>query len=105
MAKLARIEWLEATAEPPPAAMALVGELKLLVPLAGLMDVAAERNRLDKEIDRRSNELARIETKLNNVGFVSKAPADVVTKERDRAAEVTRAIETLQQQRHALTDL
>ncbi len=105
MAKLQRIEWLDAAADPPPAAMALVGELKLLVPLAGLIDVTAERRRLEKEIERRTQELGRIEGKLNNAGFVAKAPAEVVAKERDRAAEVTQAIATLQQQRQGLERL
>ena len=75
--------------------MQLVGELKLMVPLAGLIDVAAERARLDKEIARRRQELARIEGKLGNAGFVAKAPAEVVAKERERAAEIQNAIDTL----------
>ena len=98
MAKLERIEWLGDGVEPPPAAMQLVGDLKLMVPLAGLIDVAAERARLDKEIARRQQELARIEGKLGNAGFVAKAPADVVAKERERAAEIQNAIDTLSTQ-------
>ena len=105
MAKLDRVEWLADGAEPPPAAMQLVGELKLMVPLAGLIDVGAERVRLDKEIARRRQELARIEGKLGNAGFVAKAPADVVAKERERAAEIQNAIETLTTQRAALESL
>ncbi len=105
MAKLDRIEWLADGAEPPPAAMQLVGELKLMVPLAGLIDVVAERARLDKEIARRRQELARIEGKLGNAGFVAKAPAEVVAKERERAAEIQNAIDTLSTQRGALESL
>ena len=102
MAKLDRIEWLGDDVTPPPAAMQLVGELKLMVPLAGLIDVAAERLRLDKEIGRRNEEFARIESKLGNASFVAKAPAEVVAKERERAAEIQTAITTLSQQRSAL---
>ena len=105
MAKLDRVEWLADGAEPPPAAMQLVGDLKLMVPLAGLIDVAAERARLDKEIARRRQELARIEGKLGNAGFVEKAPADVVAKERERGAEMQNAIDTLSTQRAALEAL
>ncbi len=105
MAKLDRVEWLADGTEPPPAAMQLVGDLKLMVPLAGLIDVVAERARLDKEIARRRQELMRIEGKLGNAGFVEKAPADVVAKERERAAEMQNAIDTLATQRGALEAL
>jgi valyl-tRNA synthetase len=105
MAKLERIEWLADAAEPPPAAMQLARELKLMVPLAGLIDVAAERARLDKEIARRQQEIARIEGKLGNESFVAKAPVDVVAKERERAAEVQNAIMSLEQQRRALESI
>jgi len=76
-----------------------------MVPLAGLIDVAAERARLDKEIAKRSQDLGRIEGKLGNAGFVAKAPADVVAKERERAAEIQSAIDTLTKQRTALEAL
>ncbi len=105
MAKLERVEWLADGIEPPPAAMQIVGDLKLMVPLAGLIDVAAERARLEKEIARRRQELARIESKLGNAGFVAKAPADVVAKERERAAEIQNAIDTLTTQQGALESL
>jgi valyl-tRNA synthetase len=105
MAKVERVEWLGDGDEPPPAAMQLVGDLKLMVPLAGLIDVAAERSRLDKEIAKRRQELGRIEGKLANAGFVAKAPADVVAKERERAADMQTAIDTLSAQRTALEAL
>jgi valyl-tRNA synthetase len=73
MAKLERIEWLDAGVSPPPAAMQLVGELKLMVPLAGLIDVAAERARLDKEIARREQDLGRIQAKLDHAGFAPRS--------------------------------
>ena len=102
MAKLERIDWLAAEQEPPAAAMQLVGDLKLMVPLAGIIDVAAERARLDKEIARRTEELARIEAKLANPNFVAKAPAAVVAKERERVAEMQQALMTLKEQYAAL---
>jgi valyl-tRNA synthetase len=102
MAKLERIDWLVADQEPPPVAMQVVGDLKLMVPLAGLIDVAAEFARLDKEIARRSQELGRIEAKLANPSFVAKAPPQVVAKERDRATEMQQALAALREQRAAL---
>jgi len=105
MAKLERIEWLDAGAIAPPAAMQLAGDLKLMVPLAGLIDVGAERTRLDKEIARREQELGRIQGKLDNTGFTAKAPAEVVAKERERSKEIAAAIATLQKQRAALESI
>ncbi len=102
LAKIERIDWLDADASAPPAAMQLAGELKLFVPLAGLIDVAAERSRLDKEIARKVTDLERIEQKLGNQSFVAKAPEDVVAKERARAGEARAAVAMLRQQ---LTDL
>jgi len=105
MAKIERVEWLDDDAKAPAAALQVVGDLKLMVPLAGLIDVAAERARLDKEIAKRRQELGRIEGKLGNAGFVAKAPADVVAKERERAAEISAAIATLGEQRRVLDAL
>src|SRR5690606_32406090 len=62
--KLESIEWLAGDAQTPPAATAIVGELKLLVPLEGLVDLDAERARLDKEIARVSSEKEKSEIKL-----------------------------------------
>src|SRR5690606_29222215 len=72
---LARVEGIEAiTGDPPPAAAALVGELKLFVPLEGLVDLDAERARLDKELKRVAGELAKSKGKLASETFVANAP-------------------------------
>ncbi|MCB1605609.1 MAG: valine--tRNA ligase [Xanthomonadales bacterium] len=89
-ALLARIQshaWLESGVEPPASAMALVGELKLLVPLAGLIDVDAELKRLDKEIGKVAADLAKAEAKLANPKFVGGAPEAVINQERQRVSE------------------
>ncbi|HEY5644770.1 MAG TPA: valine--tRNA ligase [Pseudomonadales bacterium] len=105
LAKVTAIRWLEAADEPPPNAIALVGDLKVMVPLAGLIDIAAERARLGKEIDRQTAELKRIDGKLANDKFVSKAPADVVEKERQKAVEARSALEVLEEQLRSLDAL
>jgi valyl-tRNA synthetase len=105
LAKVDRIDWLADGAEPPPNALALVGELRVMVPLAGLIDVAAERARLAKEVEKKSQELSRIEAKLANENFVAKAPQAVVEKERAKAGDARGALATLEQQLASLDDL
>jgi valyl-tRNA synthetase len=77
---------LAAGAHAPPAAAALVGELTLLVPMAGLIDPAAEAARLSKKIKKTNEEIARAQAKLSNDSFTRSAPAAVVTQERERLA-------------------
>jgi valyl-tRNA synthetase len=105
LAKVARIDWLDDGAVPPPNALALVGDLKVMVPLAGLIDVTAERGRLNKEIDKKSADLERIERKLANDSFVAKAPPAVVDKERGKARDLQEALHTLRDQLAGLEKL
>ena len=105
LARLGSVAWLAADAPVPPASMQLVGELKVLVPMAGLIDPATERKRLGKEIDRLEGDLRRSEGKLANANFVARAPEQVVQKERDRAAAAAEELAALNQQLAALDDL
>ena len=98
--KLESIDWLAGTAVTPPAAAAIVGELKLLVPLEGLVDLDAERARLDKEIARVSSEKEKSETKLSK--FTDKVPAAVVEQERVRLVDWNSQLAGLQEQRAKL---
>ena len=74
-----------------------------MVPLAGLIDVAAEQARLDKELQKARQDLERIEKKLGNENFVAKAPEEVVAKERDKAADLQGRIDTLAEQHAKLS--
>ncbi len=105
LAKVTSIEWLEANREAPPNALALVGDLKVMVPLAGLIDIAAERTRLAKEVARSESDLQKLSGKLSNEAFVSKAPAAVVEKERQKAAELESTLKTLAEQLQQLDEL
>ena len=98
LAKLESITWLENTESAPVSATALVGNLEILVPMAGLIDKDAELTRLGKEIEKLGKDLSRIEGKLSNASFVDKAPAEVVAKEREKLAEQQAAMEKLQEQ-------
>ncbi len=102
LTRLERIDVLEDGQEAPPAAAAVVGELKLLVPLEGLVDLDAERARLDKEIKRVAAEIGKCKGKLGNETFVSNAPAAVVEQERKRLVEWTQQHDGLVAQRAKL---
>jgi valyl-tRNA synthetase len=98
---LARLESLSiqaADAAVPESAMAFAGEMKILIPLAGLIDKQAELKRLDKDIQRYQQDQQRLQQKLQNPGFVDKAPAAVIEKERQRLLEIQRSLTDLQQQ-------
>lgn len=87
---LAGVETLELLAETPKAAQAVtaaVGPVEVVLPLEGLVDVAAEKARLEKELTATRAELEKARRKLGNPSFVEKAPAEVVEKEREREAE------------------
>ncbi|RFF50355.1 valine--tRNA ligase [Xanthomonas campestris] len=100
--KLEAIDWLAAGQEAPPAAAAIVGELTLLVPLEGLVDMDAERTRLDKEIKRVESEIGKCNGKLGNATFVQNAPAAVVEQERARLNDWTTQLTGLREQRAKL---
>ena len=82
----------------PPAAVAIVGNLTLLVPMAGLIDPAAERARLDKRMRKTREEIARAQAKLANDNFVRSAPEAVVVQERERLADFERTLAGLARQ-------
>jgi valyl-tRNA synthetase len=85
-----------------PQARLVVPGAVIHVPLAGLLDLDAERARLAKEIGVLEHEAERIHAKLNNKDFTSKAPEEVVEQQRERLAETEHALERL---REALRDL
>ncbi|MGD8429870.1 MAG: class I tRNA ligase family protein, partial [Ectothiorhodospiraceae bacterium] len=98
LARLESVDILDSRDEAPESALALVGEMELLVPMAGLIDKEAELARLDKERRRLSQDLERTGKKLGNESFVSKAPEAVVQKERDKLAELESALAKLDEQ-------
>ncbi len=82
----------------PPAATVIVGELTVLVPMEGLIDAAAEAERLGKRLARAREDLAKTRAKLSDESFVSHAPSAVVAGERERATELEHAVTRLQGQ-------
>jgi len=105
LAALARTDpprWLASGEAEPAAAAAVLGTLRLLIPLEGLIDLGAERQRLEKEIARIEAEIRKCEAKLGNANFVANAPPAVVEQERQRIAEFSTTIEGLRDQRAKL---
>lgn len=86
-------------------ATALVGKSELMIPMVGLIDKDAELDRLAKEIAKTQGEIARIEGKLGNEGFVAKAPEAVITKEREKLAGYQEALVKLEQQKATIAAL
>lgn len=105
LAKLDSIEFLAADEEGPASATALVGKLELHIPMAGLIDKDAELARLDKAVEKAQGEVKRVQGKLSNESFVSKAPAAVIDKERAKLAEQQETLHTLQTQRAKIAAL
>ncbi|HEY5790210.1 MAG TPA: valine--tRNA ligase, partial [Gammaproteobacteria bacterium] len=102
LARLESLEQLTAAARAPESATSVVGEMQLLIPMAGLIDKAAELARLDKQLERLGQDLARGRAKLENPDFVDKAPEAVVAKERARVDELAATLGQLQSQREKI---
>jgi len=98
LARIESVNFISNDEAAPESSTALVGEMKILIPLAGLIDKDAELARLNKEIGKLESNLEKTNAKLGNPGFVDKAPEAVVTKEKERAAEMESAVQNLKQQ-------
>ena len=98
LAKVESIEWLAEADAAPATALGLLGDLRIMVPLAGLIDLDAERARLRKALDRKRVELERLRTKLANGKFIANAPPQVVAKERAKASDAEARVRVLEVQ-------
>lgn len=105
LAKLDSITWLYPGDDIPMSATALVGDMEILVPMAGLIDKNAELVRLNKEIEKLKKELNTVQGKLSNEKFTNKAPAAVVAKEQTKLVEVAVNLKKLEQQHLSITEL
>jgi len=98
MAKLESVTWLDNADEAPESATALVGNMKVLIPMAGLINKEDELARLNKQAEKLVKDLDRVQGKLHNESFISKAPEAVVEKERQKVAEMEATLASLRDQ-------
>ena len=105
LASLESITWLDNPEDAPLCATALAGDLEILVPMAGLIDVDAELARLDREIDKNALEAKKLTGKLSNAKFVDNAPAEVVAKERQKLSDFESTLTQLQEKRTAIAEM
>lgn len=87
LGRMARIDGMSIGDAPKGALQVVVDEAVVALPLAGVIDLDAEKARLEKAIAKADGEIAKIDKKLSNQGFLAKAPDDVVQENRDRLAE------------------
>ena len=96
LAKLSALTIEEAGQRPKSSATAVVNKASIFVDLEGIIDFAKEIQRLEKEINKLAIELAKVGKKLENEGFLSKAPADVIEKVRNKQSALLEKQQKLQ---------
>ncbi len=92
---LARLDDLQVgpdLAKPSPAASVVIKDAEIFIPLEGVIDVTAERERLEKELNRLTTQQEKVAKKLNNQDFLSRAPEEVVSKEKAKRQDFERMI-------------
>ena len=105
LARTESVTVLSEADEAPESAMALLGTMRILVPMAGLIDKDAELARLDKQIAQTEGDLKKARGKLGNKNFVERAPEAVVKQEQQRLADFEAALKELSEQRERIAGL
>ncbi|MDC0603386.1 valine--tRNA ligase [Aliiglaciecola sp.] len=105
MAKLESITRLQQDEKAPASATALVGEMEILIPMAGLIDKDAELARIAKSLEKIEKDFARTKGKLSNEKFVSNAPAAVIDKEKAKLEDFQMQIDKLNEQQKTIEAL
>jgi valyl-tRNA synthetase len=95
--RLARIDTIGFGKSPSGAVQIVLDEATLALPLAGVIDVAAESKRLKREIDKIGSEIEQMDAKLAKEKFVSRAPEHVVEEQRERKADAEAVAARLEQ--------
>ena len=92
VSRMARLDDYDFVETPPEGSVQLVsGETTIALPIAEIIDIAKERQRLEKEIDKADRDIGKIDAKLANTGFLAKAPEHVVALQHERRADAANA--------------
>jgi valyl-tRNA synthetase len=105
LAKIEQIDILSADQVTPESAIALVGQAKIFIPLAGLIDVAAEIQRLQREMEKIRVDSQQAQQKLDNPKFVARAPTAIVEVEKQRVINANQALQELELQLQKIKNL
>ena len=105
MAKLEELTILAEGEKGPASATALVGEMEILIPMAGLIDKDAELARINKALEKVQKDFERTESKLANEKFTSRAPAEVIDKEKAKLEEFRVQMDKLAEQKATIENL
>ncbi|MEM5498450.1 valine--tRNA ligase [Paraglaciecola mesophila] len=105
LAKLESVELLQPEEEAPASATALVGEMEILIPMAGLIDKDAELARINRALAKIEADFGRTQGKLSNEKFVSNAPPAVIDKEKAKLDDFTMQMKKLKEQQQTIENL
>ncbi|RMX22055.1 valine--tRNA ligase [Legionella jordanis] len=105
LSKLTHIHCMEEADATPVSATAVVGDLELLIPMAGLIDKEAELSRLSKELAKLDKDISLAENKLGNAKFIDNAPAEIIAKEQDKLAQAKIAKDKLLEHKKTVESL
>ncbi|HRU51997.1 MAG TPA: class I tRNA ligase family protein, partial [Planctomycetota bacterium] len=103
--KLTKVEKIYITSnmeKPDKTASRVLSDILVYIPLAGMMDIEKEKEKLNQEIHKLQEQIARLETKLANTEYTSKAPAQVVEKDRNKLADMQKRSQQWQEQLQSL---
>jgi valyl-tRNA synthetase len=95
LARISRIEMGTDVKKPTPSASAVIGEIEVWVPLKGLIDLEKERTRLKGQMDKVEENLRRVKEKSKSKEFLSKAPKEIIAKERKKETELKERLKRL----------
>ncbi len=98
IAGLERLEWMKEEEDVPPSAAVVIENLKILIPLEGLIDPQEESQRLSKKIDKMSQEHKMLSSKLENKKFIDNAPKKLVQDQEERFGLISRELKNLNDQ-------
>lgn len=106
LAAIDQVDFIDLEAEAPKGAAAgILGNVRVYMPLAGLIDTEKEKARLTKDMAKVEKEIKRLEGKLNNSGFLAKAPAEVVAGEQGKLEDYTKKLAGLRETLATLSEV